>query len=76
MHAGKTFQDWEESVRNNISTVVSKHTIAEPGRHVLKFWMVDPGVVLQKLVVETRDIRPSYLGPPESFHSTKITHSK
>jgi hypothetical protein len=72
MHAGKTFQDWEESVRNNISMLVSKHTIGEPGRHVLKFWMVDPGVVLQKLVVEVRDIKPSYLGPPESFHSSTI----
>jgi hypothetical protein len=76
MHAGKTFQDWEESVRNNISSVVSKHTIAEPGRHMLKFWMVDPGVVLQKLVVETQDIKPSYLGPPESFHSSTIARLK
>jgi hypothetical protein len=68
MHAGKTFQDWEKSVRNNISILVSNHVIGEPGRHVLKFWMVDPGVVLQKLVVESGKIRPSYLGPPESFH--------
>jgi hypothetical protein len=76
MHAGKTFQDWEESVRNNISMLVSKHTVGEPGQHVLKFWMVDPGVVLQKLVVEIRDIRPSYLGPPESFHSSAIARLK
>jgi len=76
MHAGKTFQDWEESVRNNITKLVSKHTIGEPGRHVMKFWMVDPGVVLQKLVVETRGIRPSYLGPPESFHSSATARRK
>ena len=74
MHAGKTFQDWEESVRNSISIVVSKHTIGEPGRHVLKFWMVDPGVVLQKLVVETGNVRPSYLGPPASYH--RLTNSE
>jgi hypothetical protein len=76
MHAGKTFQDWEESVRNNITTLVSKHSIGEPGQHVLKFWMVDPGVVLQKLVVETHSIKPSYLGPPESFHSSATARSK
>jgi hypothetical protein len=67
MHAGKTFQDWEESVRNNISILKSTHTIAEPGRHILKYWMVDPGVVLQKLVVATKLVRPTYLGPPESY---------
>jgi len=42
--------------------------LTKPGAHVLKFWAVDPGVVLQKIVIEARDIAPSYLGPPESFH--------
>ncbi len=73
MHAGKTFQDWEESVRNNVSVEVSKHVIAEPGKHVLKFWVVDPGVVLQKLVIETGDVKPSYLGPPESYFGKEPT---
>jgi hypothetical protein len=67
MHANKTFQDWEESVRNNITIEVSSHVLTEAGKHVLKFWVVDTGVVLQKLVVETGQVKPSYLGPPESF---------
>ena len=67
MHADKTFQDWEESVRNNVTTEVSIHSIDQPGPHVLKFWAVDPGLVIQKLVVETSGAQPSYLGPPESF---------
>ncbi|MBN1155282.1 glycosyl hydrolase 115 family protein [candidate division KSB1 bacterium] len=67
MHTDKTFQDWEESVRNNGTTETSKHHLAKPGKHVLKFWAVDPGIVLQKLVIETRGVKPSYLGPPESY---------
>jgi len=67
MHAGKNFQDWEESVRNNITMTESKHVIVQTGEHVLKFWAVDPGVVLQKLVVRTGEMQPSYLGPPESY---------
>ena len=59
---------WEESVRNNIRIGVSEHELGRPGDHVLKIWMVDPGLVLQKLVVDAGGLRSSYLGPPESFH--------
>jgi len=68
IHKDKTFQDWEESVRSNITIGVSEHDITESGRHILKFWMVDPGIVLQKVVVETGKVSPSYLGPPESYY--------
>jgi hypothetical protein len=68
IHAGDTFQVWEESVRNNIKVLVSKHILDKPGEHVLKFWMMDPGVVLQKLVIETGQVPASYLGPPESYY--------
>lgn len=68
MHENKTFQDWEESVRNNVTVLESAHIVDAAGKHALKFWMVDPGVVLQKIVIETGDVRPSYLGPPESFN--------
>ena len=61
-------RDWEESVRDNGRLVKSEHTISTPGYHTLKIWMVDPGVVVEKIVVNTGGLRPSYLGPPESFH--------
>jgi hypothetical protein len=60
--------DWEESVMNNCRHVVSRHTIATAGYHTLKIWMVDPAVVVEKIVVNTGGVKPSYLGPPESFH--------
>jgi hypothetical protein len=61
-------RDWEESVKDSVRNVRSRHTISQPGYHTFKVWMVDPGVVLQKIVVDTGGARPSYLGPPESFH--------
>jgi hypothetical protein len=66
MHAGETPQLWEKWVASNINETITEHSIEKPGEHVLKFWMVDPGVVLQKLLVDTGDMRASYLGPPES----------
>ena len=61
-------QDWEDSVKFNGRQVTSIHTLTTPGQHTLKIWMVDPAVVVEKIVVNTGGVRPSYLGPPESFH--------
>jgi hypothetical protein len=66
-------RDWEKSVADNARITHSTHTITAPGYHILKFWMVDPGVVLQKIVVNTGGVKPCYLGPPESFHTSVIT---
>ncbi|MDT0266423.1 glycosyl hydrolase 115 family protein [Streptomyces sp. DSM 44915] len=59
---------WARNTSDNATVVSTVHTVTEPGRHLLAFWMVDPTVVLQKLVLDTGGLRPSYLGPPESFH--------
>ncbi|MFJ6461296.1 hypothetical protein ACIQM0_09585 [Streptomyces sp. NPDC091387] len=39
------------------------HHIAAAGVRVLKFWMADPTVVLQSLVIGTGGLKPSCLGP-------------
>jgi hypothetical protein len=59
--------NWEQSVRDNGRVVKSEHTISAPGYHTLKIWMVDPAVAVEKIVVNTGGVKPSYLGPPESF---------
>ncbi|HXN45719.1 MAG TPA: glycosyl hydrolase 115 family protein [Bryobacteraceae bacterium] len=61
--------DWETSVKDNVRKVRTSHKLAGAGVHTLKFWMVDPGVVLEKLVVDLGGLQPSYLGPPESYRS-------
>ena len=80
---------WEEAVSDGVRKVTTTFTIDQPGYHTLKFRMVDPGVVLEKLIVGFADpsacfpgsaggtnrplIPESYLGPPESYH--RVTFS-
>jgi O6-methylguanine-DNA--protein-cysteine methyltransferase len=74
IHENETVPDWKyppywnQAVMENIKITASEHNIDKPGEHVLKFWMVDPGIVLQKIVIDAGGVKPSYLGPPESYH--------
>lgn len=60
-------RDWENSVMDNARVSKSRHAIGAPGWHTLKIWTIDPGVIMQKIVVDCGGVKPSYLGPPESF---------
>ena len=71
--AHNSIQDWEQSVEDSVRKVTSTHFVENAGYHTLKFWMVDPGIVLQKLVVNLGGVKPSYLGPPESYHNLAPT---
>lgn len=67
MHKGRPSNDWDESVKNNTTLVSTVQNLSSVGNHTLKIWMVDPGVVLEKITIETGEHRKSYLGAPESF---------
>lgn len=72
IHKGDDKPDWEypqwwnTSVTDHIRKKESVHKAVQPGKHTLKVWMVDPGVVFQKFVIDAGGLKPSYLGPPES----------
>ena len=74
---------WEEAVSNGVRKVMTTLNVDAPGYHTLKIRMVDPGVVLEKIVVGLATpalpfrvspgarqpvIPSSYLGPSESYH--------
>lgn len=65
IHAGETNRRWEQSVANNIRVLTSTHAVEKAGAHTLHYWLVDPAVVLQKIVVGRGTLPNSYLGPPE-----------
>lgn len=57
---------WMRSVGDHIKVKTSIHRVDRPGKHVLKIWMLDPGIVFQKFVIDAGGHRPSYLGAPQS----------
>jgi hypothetical protein len=77
-------QAWATAVSDGVRKVGTLLHVASPGYHTLKFRMIDPGVVLEKLVVGFADpdaphlpgtaapmdpaVPASYLGPPESYY--------
>ncbi len=66
--AGKTAQEkWAKWVSDNVNIQKVDWYIRKPGIHRIKFWLVDPGVVLQKIVMDFGGLKSSYLGPPESY---------
>jgi hypothetical protein len=60
-------RDWARAVSDEVRRVDVQLSVSQPGYHTLKIAMVDPGVVLEKLVVSKGQVAESYLGPPESY---------
>lgn len=64
-------REWAAAVSDNLRKLVTKHHILQPGKHMLKYWMVDPAVVVQKFVLDFGGLKPNYLGPPENYRNKK-----
>ncbi|WP_228852156.1 glycosyl hydrolase 115 family protein [Aegicerativicinus sediminis] len=74
IHEGDSVPDWEypewwnKSVTDRVRVKKTKFENIEAGTHTLKIFMIDPGVVFQKFIVDAGGLKDSYLGPPTSMY--------
>ena len=59
---------WKDNVRRNSSVNITRHYIAKPGKHTLKVWKVDTGMVFDKIVIDLGGLKLSYIGPEETVY--------
>jgi hypothetical protein len=63
----KEGQAWQQAViENGWTSVVELAGVIETGAHELSLWLLEPGVVLQKIVLDMGGYKDSALGPSES----------
>jgi len=60
-------REWDKNVHDEARIVTGKVQIPSTGYHTLKVWMVDPGITIQKIVLDLGGLKNSYLGPRESY---------
>ena len=63
--------DWAKTVVNQARYCLTNVNVTKSGYHTLKVWMIDPGVVVEKIMVNMGGLKPCYLGAPESYHHLK-----
>jgi hypothetical protein len=65
----ETDRRWQENVLRNAALTTSIHTLAQPGLHTLKIWMVDPGIVIDTIIGDGDNQPLGYSWPPETRNS-------
>ena len=64
--ADKSPSVWNNAVLDGVRTIKSSIKVNKAGEHKLRIYLVDPALVLQKLMIDTGGLKPSYLGPEQS----------
>lgn len=49
----------------------TSHSTNKNGKHIIKYRMISPAVILQKIVLHFDDLKPSYLGAEETIFNSK-----
>lgn len=55
---------WSQFTKDNVRYLRSRHMLSSPGAHTLKVAMVDPGVLVEQIIIHDKPLSPTYFGPP------------
>jgi len=55
--------NWDQNVKENIRRMRTQLDVEKAGAHTLKVYMVDPAVVVEKIVISTGRLPQTYFGP-------------
>jgi hypothetical protein len=62
--------NWSKGVMNNNETLTTKLDITTAGEHKIRLYMIDTGVIIDKIVVTTGEKQATYFGAEESYNTT------
>ncbi|WP_299552293.1 glycosyl hydrolase 115 family protein [Seonamhaeicola sp.] len=57
---------WKQNVLKNASVKSARQIVNKAGKHNLKIWMVDPGVMIDQILIDLGGWKSSYAFPPET----------
>lgn len=57
---------WKQNVLKNAAIQTAKQIVNKAGKHTLKIWMVDSGVMLDQVLIDLGGWKNSYAFPPET----------
>ncbi len=64
-------KQWNKWVADNIIIKTTNHSVNKEGRHTIKYWMISPAVIFQRITLDFGGLQPSYLGPQETIFKSE-----
>ena len=62
-----TDETWEQWVSDGVNLATNELKVKEVGPTTLRLYGLDPALTVQKIIIDTGDLKPSYLGPEQSL---------
>ncbi|PNU04397.1 hypothetical protein A8V01_20440 [Novosphingobium guangzhouense] len=60
-------KDWDDAVQRATTVTTTEWQLDKPGAHSLRIFAMDPGLVMDSIVLDLGGLRKSYMAPPETI---------